>query len=87
MRKKLLESIIVINYLYTPHLNRKKLSTNSPWDFDYVFETMDDYWVGQDENFCPEITTLQIFTGTYGAFYREIGVQGFYIYRDLLDMR
>ena len=27
----------------TPHLTRKKLSTNSPWDFEYVFETMDDY--------------------------------------------
>ena len=40
----------------TPHLNWKKLSTNSPWDFEYVFETMDDYWVGPDENFCPEST-------------------------------
>ena len=29
--------------LYTPHLTGKKLSTNSPWDFEYVFETMDDY--------------------------------------------
>ena len=27
----------------TPLLNMKKLSTNSPWDFEYVFETMDDY--------------------------------------------
>ena len=27
----------------TPHLNGKKLSTNSPWDFEYVLETMDDY--------------------------------------------
>ena len=27
----------------TPHLTGKKLSTNSPWDFEYVFETMDDY--------------------------------------------
>ena len=27
----------------TPHLNMKKLSTNSPWDFEYVFETIDDY--------------------------------------------
>ena len=27
----------------TPHLSRKKLSTNSPWDFEHVFETMDDY--------------------------------------------
>ena len=41
---------------FTPHLNWKKLSTNSPWDFEYVFETMDDYWVGPDENFCPEST-------------------------------
>ena len=29
--------------VYTPHLNGKKLSTNSPWDFEHVFETMDDY--------------------------------------------
>ena len=28
---------------FTPHFNGKKLSTNSPWDFEYVFETMDDY--------------------------------------------
>ena len=28
---------------YTPHLNGKKLSTNSSWDFEHVFETMDDY--------------------------------------------
>ena len=41
---------------YTPHLNGKKLSTNSPWDFEYVLETMDDYWVGPDENFFSEST-------------------------------
>ena len=41
---------------HTPHLNRKKLSTNSSWDFEHVFETMDDYWVGPDENFFPEST-------------------------------
>ena len=35
----------------TPHLNGKKLSTNSPWDFEYVLEIMDDYCVGPDENF------------------------------------
>ena len=29
---------------------------NSPWDFEYVFETMDDYWVGQNKSFCPEST-------------------------------
>ena len=40
----------------TPHLTGKKLPTNSPWDFEYVFETMDDYWVGPDKNFCPEST-------------------------------
>ena len=28
---------------FTPHLTGKKLSTNSPWDFEYVFETMNDY--------------------------------------------
>ena len=40
----------------TPHLNKKKLSTNSLWDFEYVLETMDDYWVGQYENSCPKST-------------------------------
>ena len=30
-------------FLPTPHLNQKKLSTNSSWDFEHVFETMDDY--------------------------------------------
>ena len=35
----------------TPRLNGKKLSTNSPLDFEYVLEIMDDYWVGPDENF------------------------------------
>ena len=40
----------------TPHLNGKKLSTNSSWDFEHIFETMDDYWVGPDENFFPEST-------------------------------
>ena len=40
----------------TPHLIGKKLPTNSPWNFEYVFETMDNYWVGQDEHFCPEST-------------------------------
>ena len=40
----------------TPHFNGKKLSTNSPWDYEYIFETMDDYWVGPDKSFCPEST-------------------------------
>ena len=44
------------NKVFTPHLTGKKLSTNSPWDFKYVLENMDDYWVGPDENFCPEST-------------------------------
>ena len=43
-------------HMLTPHLNGKKLSTNSSWDFEHVFETMDDYWVGPDENFFPEST-------------------------------
>ena len=34
----------------------RKISTNSPWDFEYVLGTMDDYWVDPDENFCPEST-------------------------------
>ena len=29
----------------------KKVSKNSSWDFEHVLETMDDYWLGQDENF------------------------------------
>ena len=29
---------------------------NIPWYFEYVLETIDDYWVGQDENFFPEST-------------------------------
>ena len=44
------------NAKHTPHFNGKKLSTNSPWDFEYVLETLDDYWVDPDENFCPEST-------------------------------
>ena len=40
----------------TPHLKWKKLSNNSSWDFEDVLDTMDDYWVGPDENFCPEST-------------------------------
>ena len=47
---------LAVGSLPTPHLNRKKLSTNSSWDFKYVLETMGDYWVGPDENFCPEST-------------------------------
>ena len=27
----------------TPHLNEKKLSMNSSWDFEYVLDTVDDY--------------------------------------------
>ena len=46
----------ILGIFTTPHLNGKKLSTNSPWDFEYVFVTMDDYWVDADENFCPEST-------------------------------
>ena len=39
--------------VHTPHLNGKKLLKNSPKD---VLETMDDYWVGPNENFCPKST-------------------------------
>ena len=45
-----------LEYQDTPHLKWKKLSNNSSWDFEHVLDTMDDYWVGQDENFCPEST-------------------------------
>ena len=47
---------LVHKVLSTPHLKWKKLSNNSSWDFEHVLDTMDDYWVGQDENFCPEST-------------------------------
>ena len=40
----------------TPNLKWKKLLNNSSWDFEHVLDTMDDYWVGLDENFCPEST-------------------------------
>ena len=30
----------------------KKLSNNSSWDFEHVLDTMDNYWVGLDKNFC-----------------------------------
>ena len=43
-------------FFLTPHLKWKKLSNNSSWDFEHVLDTMDDYWVGPDENFCPEST-------------------------------
>ena len=46
----------ILGIFTTPHLNGKKLSTNSPWDFEYVLETIDDYWVGPDKNLCPEST-------------------------------
>ena len=49
----------ILGIFTTPHLNGKKLSTNSPWDFEYVLETMDDYWVGPDEIFCPESTATR----------------------------
>ena len=47
--------ISLFNYS-TPHLTWKKLSTNSPWDFKYVLETMNDYSVGPNETFCREST-------------------------------
>ena len=57
---------LVVNILCLPlsstlttHLNEKKLSTNSSWDFEYVLEPMDDYWVGPDENFCSESTATR----------------------------
>ena len=34
----------------------KKLLNNSSWHFEHVLDTIDDYWVDQDENFCPEST-------------------------------
>ena len=43
-------------YMFTPHLKWKKQSNNSSWDFEYVLDTMYNYWVGQDENFCPKST-------------------------------
>ena len=49
---------LAVGSLPTPHLNRKKLSRNSSWDFKYVLETMGDYWVGPDENFCQRVPEL-----------------------------
>ena len=40
----------------TPHLKWKKVSNNSSWDFEHVFDIMDDYWVDSDKIFCPEST-------------------------------
>ena len=44
--------------LYKPLLiwTGKKLSTKSPWDFEYILETWYNYWVDLDENCCPEST-------------------------------
>ena len=46
----------IAKFIFTPNLKWKKLSNNSSWDFEHVLDTMDDYWVGPDENFCPEST-------------------------------
>ena len=46
--------------MLTPHLKWKKLLNNSSWDFEHVLDTMDDYWVGPDENFCPESTPTRL---------------------------
>ena len=43
-------------YMFTPHLKWKKLSNNSSWDFEYVLDIVDNYWVGPDKDFCPEST-------------------------------
>ena len=34
----------------------KNLSTHPPWDFWYVLNTINPYWVCLDENFCPQST-------------------------------
>ena len=51
--------LAVLSTWITPHITGKKLSTNSPWDFEYIFETMNDYWVGPKENFYPESTATR----------------------------
>ena len=55
-RMKIYWNSTTVNALITPNLKWKKLSNNSSWDFEHVLDTMDDYWVGPDENFCPEST-------------------------------
>ena len=35
----------------TAHLNEKNLSTNSPWGFEHVSDTMDPYWSCPDNWF------------------------------------
>ena len=52
-------TLMVLSFIdkyYTPHLKWKKLLNNSSWDFEHVLDTMNDYWVGPDEFFCPGST-------------------------------
>ena len=53
---QILNNLPFSTFYDTPNLKWKKLSNNSSWDFEHVLDTMDDYWVGPDENFCPEST-------------------------------
>ena len=47
---------------FTLHLNGKFLSTNTSWDFEDVFDTIDHYW------FCPEFFFVHK-TSSGGAIY------------------
>ena len=38
-----IDSITKIESIFTPHLNGKKLSKNSSWDFDHVLYTSGTY--------------------------------------------
>ena len=46
--------LISVNFRPTAHLNEKNLSTNSPWGFEHVLDTMNYYWLCPDENFSPQ---------------------------------
>ena len=62
-----LQSLSILSYpfqsfrIFSGHSSceMKKLSNNSSWYFEHILETIDDYWVGQDENFCPESTATR----------------------------
>ena len=42
---------VSFSVVFTLHLNEKNLSTNSPWGFEHIFDTMDYYLSCPDESF------------------------------------
>ena len=50
---------MILNFsLYTLHLKIKKLSTNSPRDFNSVLDTINHYWIAPAEYFPPNTSSL-----------------------------